>query len=105
MYQRDKNHPSIIIWSLGNESGYGRNQDAMYAWLKETDPSRPIHFETQLDRESPSDATDMLSTMYPTVEEIIRQGQKNDPKPYFLCEYAHAMGCLLYTSDAADDLL
>jgi len=92
MYQRDKNHPSIIIWSLGNESGYGRNQDAMYAWLKETDPSRPIHFETQLDRESPSDATDMLSTMYPTVEEIIRQGQKNDPKPYFLCEYAHAMG-------------
>ncbi len=92
MYERDKNHPSIIIWSLGNESGYGRNQDAMYAWLKEVDPTRPIHFETQLDRESPSAATDMLSTMYPTVAEVIRQGQKDEPKPYFLCEYAHAMG-------------
>lgn len=92
MVERDKNHPSIIIWSLGNESGYGANQDAMYAWVKERDPSRPVHFETQLDRENPSPATDMLSTMYPTVEEVIRQGAKDEPKPYFLCEYAHAMG-------------
>lgn len=92
MYQRDKNHPSIIIWSLGNESGYGRNQDTMYAWLKEMDPSRPVHFDTQLSREDPPAATDMLSTMYPTVDEVIRQGEKSEPKPYFLCEYAHAMG-------------
>jgi beta-galactosidase/beta-glucuronidase len=92
MYQRDRNHPSIIIWSLGNEAGYGRNQDAMYAWLKEHDSSRPVHFDTQLHREDPVGATDMLSTMYPTVEEVIRQGEKDEPKPYFLCEYAHAMG-------------
>lgn len=92
MVERDKNHPSIIIWSLGNESGYGRNQDAMYAWLKQVDPSRPVHFETQLNRENPSAATDMLSTMYPTVEEVIRQGEKDESKPFFLCEYAHAMG-------------
>ena len=92
MVERDKNHPSIIIWSLGNESGYGRNQDVMYGWLKERDPSRPVHFDTQLQREDPPAATDMLSTMYPTVEEVIRQGQKVEPKPFFLCEYAHAMG-------------
>ena len=92
MVERDKNHPSIIIWSLGNESGYGQNQDAMAEWLRERDPSRQIHFDTQLNRETPSTATDMLSTMYPTVAEVIRQGEKDEPKPYFLCEYAHAMG-------------
>ncbi|HVL22951.1 MAG TPA: glycoside hydrolase family 2 TIM barrel-domain containing protein [Thermomicrobiales bacterium] len=92
MVERDKNHPSVIMWSLGNESGYGRNQDAMYAWLKEHDPSRPVHFETELDRQEPSAATDMLSVMYPPVAEVIRQGAKDEPKPYFLCEYAHAMG-------------
>jgi beta-galactosidase/beta-glucuronidase len=80
------------MWSLGNEAGYGRNQDAMYDWLKEHDPSRPVHFDTQLHREDPVHATDMLSTMYPTVAEVIRQGEKDEPKPYFLCEYAHAMG-------------
>lgn len=60
MVERDKNHPSIIIWSLGNEAGYGRNQDAMYDWLKERDPSRPIHFDTQLQREDPVHATSTL---------------------------------------------
>ncbi|HWV24759.1 MAG TPA: glycoside hydrolase family 2 TIM barrel-domain containing protein [Thermomicrobiales bacterium] len=92
MVERDKNHPSIIIWSLGNESGYGQNQDAMYAWLKDRDPSRPVHFEAFYHREDPVPATDMLSSMYPPVSEVIRQGEKDDPKPYFLCEYAHAMG-------------
>jgi beta-galactosidase/beta-glucuronidase len=92
MYERDKNHPAIIIWSLGNESGYGQNQDAMYAWLKEHDPSRPVHLEAQFHRESPVAATDMLSTMYPPVAEVIRQGEMDEPKPYILIEYAHAMG-------------
>lgn len=92
MYERDKNHPSIIIWSLGNESGYGRNQDAMYAWLKERDPSRPIHLEIAGHRDKPVASTDMLSAMYPPVAEVIRQGELDEPKPYFLCEYAHAMG-------------
>jgi len=92
MVERDKNHPSIIIWSLGNESGYGRNQDAMYAWLKERDPGRPVHLEVEYHRDAPVAATDMLSTMYPTVAEVVRQGGLDEPKPYFLCEYAHAMG-------------
>lgn len=92
MYERDKNHPSVIIWSLGNESGYGQNQDAMYAWLKEHDPSRPVHLEVIAHRHAPVAATDMHSTMYPPVEEVIRQGQSDEPKPYILIEYAHAMG-------------
>lgn len=92
MYWRDKNHPSIIIWSLGNESGYGQNQDAMYHWLKEQDPSRPVHFEDYAHRDTPVHATDMLSVMYPTHEEVERQGHSDEPKPYILIEYAHAMG-------------
>ncbi len=92
MYERDKNHPAIIIWSLGNESGYGQNQDAMYAWLKEHDPSRPVHLEAEEHRQSPVAATDMLSTMYPPVAEVIRQGELDEPKPYIMIEYAHAMG-------------
>ncbi len=92
MYWRDKNHPSIIIWSLGNESGYGQNQDAMYTWLKQQDPSRPVHLEIEHKREEPVASTDMLSVMYPTVENVIRQGQKDEPKPFILIEYAHAMG-------------
>lgn len=92
MVERDKNHPAIIVWSLGNESGYGRNQEAMYAWLKERDPSRPVHLEVEFHRDAPVAATDMLSVMYPTVAEVARQGTLDEPKPYFLCEYAHAMG-------------
>ncbi len=93
MYYRDKNHPSIIIWSLGNESGYGCNQDAMYDWLKTQDPSRPIHLEIEHKRgDTPVHATDMLSTMYPDLETVIRQGHSNESKPYIMIEYAHAMG-------------
>jgi beta-galactosidase/beta-glucuronidase len=92
MYERDKNHPSIIMWSLGNESGYGQNQDAMYAWLKERDPMRPIHLEEWDEREGLLGASDFASRMYPTVEEVIRQGEKDEPTPYILIEYAHAMG-------------
>lgn len=92
MYWRDKNHPSIIIWSLGNESGYGQNQDAMYAWLKKQDPSRPIHLEAEHLRGQEIDATDMWSTMYPDVETLIREGQRDVAKPFIMIEYAHAMG-------------
>lgn len=92
MYFRDKNHPCIIIWSLGNESGYGQNQDAMYAWLKAHDPGRPVHMEVEHERISPIAASDFLSTMYPTLETVIHQGQLTEPKPYILIEYAHAMG-------------
>jgi len=88
MVERDKNHPSVIMWSLGNESGYGRNHDAMAAWIREADPTRPIHYEQA--GEAP--VVDVVSVMYPTVERLIEQGRGDDPRPFFMCEYAHAMG-------------
>ena len=90
MVKRDINHPSIIFWSLGNESYFGENHKAMYARIKELDPSRPVHYEG--DKRELS-ATDMVSYMYTSVSELERQGQDiSTGKAYFLCEYAHAMG-------------
>ncbi len=89
MVQRDKNYPSIILWSLGNESSYGPNHHAMAACIRAIDPTRPLHYEGA--REAAG--VDVVSVMYPTVAEIIKQGRRKDaPRPYFICEYAHAMG-------------
>ena len=89
LVERDKNHPSIIIWSLGNESGYGCNHDAMAAWIRQADPTRPIHYE----RARESKIVDMVSVMYPTVERLEEEGAREDDlRPFFMCEYAHAMG-------------
>ncbi len=88
MVSRDLNHASIIMWSLGNESGYGENHAAMKKRALELDDTRPIHYEG--DREGIT--TDVISVMYHSVEQVIEEGKKDDPKPYFLCEYAHAMG-------------
>jgi beta-galactosidase/beta-glucuronidase len=89
MVERDKNHPCVIIWSLGNESGYGRNHDAMAAWIRAHDPTRLIHYEGAFD----APLVDIVSVMYPKVDWLIEQGQKtDDPRPFFMCEYAHAMG-------------
>src|SRR5690625_4398002 len=89
MVERDKNHPSIIIWSLGNESGYGKNHDAMAEWVRKYDPTRPIHYERAKD----SEMVDIVSTMYPAVDTIIEEGEKtNDDRPFLMCEYGHAMG-------------
>lgn len=84
--QRDKNHPSVIFWSLGNEGGNGDNFDAMAQRAKEMDPTRPIHYEGK------NPVADMDSRMYPSVDDMMRQDQQDTDKPYFLCEYAHAMG-------------
>ena len=95
MVLRDKNHPSIIIWSLGNESGYGANQDAMAAWIRRYDPSRPIQYEGALQWNLYGDpyATDIVCPMYASHEEVIRYGRSKKGKgPLILCEYAHAMG-------------
>lgn len=86
MVERDKNHPSIIMWSLGNEAGPGVNFEVAAKRLKERDPSRPIHYERY------NEVADVASVMYPSVEWLITEGEKDDPKPFFLCEYAHAMG-------------
>lgn len=89
MVERDKNHPSVIMWSLGNESGYGPNHDAMAEWIRGKDSSRPIHYE----RAGEEKVVDVVSVMYPTVPKLANEGRrKDDPRPFFMCEYAHAMG-------------
>ena len=103
MVARDYNHPSVIVWSLGNESGYGAAHDAMYHWTKRADPSRPIQYEGG---GSATPATDIICPMYARTDSDMPQGADLDPKPglikwaglgdenrpLILCEYAHAMG-------------
>jgi beta-galactosidase len=99
MVERDKNHPSVIIWSLGNESGYGPHHDAMADWVHQRDPGRPVHYEGATgwggDYEGPEDAptVDMVSVMYPSVERAIELSQiPGETRPLIMCEYAHSMG-------------
>lgn len=101
MVARDFNHPSIIIWSLGNESGYGPAHDAMYQWVKGTDPSRPVQYEGG---GADTPATDIICPMYarthqdqpfPAVPKWALAkwiGLPGETRPLILCEYAHAMG-------------
>lgn len=102
--ERDKNHPSIIIWSLGNESGTGANLAAMAGWVHERDRGRPVHYEGDYT----GAYTDVYSRMYAPIPEVIAIGTNGDTtpllgctsaegarqrsKPFLLCEYAHAMG-------------
>ncbi|MFF3934944.1 glycoside hydrolase family 2 TIM barrel-domain containing protein [Streptomyces phaeofaciens] len=102
--ERDKNHPSIVIWSLGNEAGTGGNLAAMSAWVHARDAERPVHYEGDYTGEY----TDLYSRMYASVPEIERigtdgsrstllhctpaQSARQRTKPFLLCEYAHAMG-------------
>ena len=72
MVERDKNHPSVIIWSLGNESGCGPNHQAMAAWIHYNDPTRPVHYEGAAARPHDPDYVDMISRMYARIPEIIR---------------------------------
>ncbi len=95
MVERDKNHPSVILWSLGNESGYGPNHDATAGWIRGRDPSRPLHYEgaIKFDWNGGHRASDVVCPMYPELDAIVawaRQG--DDPRPMILCEYSHAMG-------------
>ncbi len=83
-----RNHPSIIMWSLGNESGYGRNIAAMYHRCKELDPTRPVHYEEDRD----ATVVDVVSTMYSRVSQMNDFGEHPHPKPRILCEYGHSMG-------------
>jgi beta-galactosidase len=102
--ERDKNHPSIVIWSLGNEAGTGSNLAAMSAWVHARDAERPVHYEG----DHAGEYTDLYSRMYSTVPETEQigtdgstapllnctpaQGARQRTKPFLLCEYAHAMG-------------
>ncbi|MBN2349075.1 MAG: DUF4981 domain-containing protein [Bacteroidales bacterium] len=93
MVERDKNHPSVIFWSLGNESGMGPNHAAMAGWIHELDPTRYVHYEGAQDTPKDPAWVDMISRMYPTAEELKQMAEdKNDDRPIVMCEYAHSMG-------------
>ena len=93
MVERDKNHPSVIIWSLGNESGCGPNHAAMAAWIHDYDPTRPVHYEGAVGRPKDPYYVDMMSRMYARIPQIVRMATDPvDNRPMVLCEYAHAMG-------------
>ena len=88
MVERDKNHPSVIIWSLGNEAGNGINFEATYDWTKQRDTSRPVQYERAgLDRN-----TDIFCPMYMPIEQMLEYAAKPQQRPLIQCEYAHAMG-------------
>lgn len=101
--ERDKNHPSVVMWSLGNESGTGANLAAMAAWVHSRDPERPVHYEG----DRAGDYTDVYSRMYPSIAEVASigsdstsllldasgaQSARQRSKPFVMCEYVHAMG-------------
>lgn len=88
MVERDKNHPSVIIWSLGNEAGDGPNFEATSAWIHRRDASRPVHYE-QAGRKP---HTDIICPMYARPGELARYAAEKRDRPYILCEYEHAMG-------------
>ena len=90
MVERDKNHPSIIMWSLGNEAGDGPNFEAGYKWAKQRDVTRPVHYQGST-RHGGSNS-DINSFMYPTPEDVARRAKERPDMPLIICEYAHAMG-------------
>jgi beta-galactosidase len=100
MVERDKNHPCVIFWSLGNESGYGPNHDAAAGYARGSDPSRPLHYESALAYsgmgrgwKGGERVTDVICPMYPQVDDIIDWSINDKGKrPLILCEYSHCMG-------------
>lgn len=101
MVERDKNHPSVIMWSLGNEADYGYNHVAMAEWVHAHDPSRLVHYErscTLVTKDEkghfifPETPIDVDGDMYPSIEDMEAKARVKNGKPYFLCEYCHAMG-------------
>lgn len=102
MIERDKNHPSVVIWSLGNESGYGKNHVKMAEWARKKDDTRLLHYEgetryllerSNFEPKQSNKCADMFSTMYTDVETLEKLGKQTGlDQPHILCEFAHAMG-------------
>lgn len=104
MVARDRNHPSVFGFSLGNESGYGAVHDAAAAWIRSTDPSRVVHYEGACHEAffgtdepgDPGGATDVVCPMYPSIDALTswadRTAGTDEQRPLIMCEYSHAMG-------------
>jgi beta-galactosidase len=90
MFERDKNQPAVVFWSLGNECGDGLNFTAAYQWLKKRDAYQPIHYEGSASHGGAN--SDINSFMYPLPAEIVRRAAAKPQMPVILCEYAHSMG-------------
>ncbi|HEY5877189.1 MAG TPA: glycoside hydrolase family 2 TIM barrel-domain containing protein, partial [Ilumatobacteraceae bacterium] len=97
MVERDKNHPCVILWSLGNESGYGENHDALAGWIRSYDPSRPLHYEGAVFHAGWVDggltSSDIVCPMYSPIDAVRAYGERGaGSRPLIMCEYSHAMG-------------
>ena len=100
MVERDKNNPCVIMWSIGNEAGYGKNHDAMANWIAGRDPSRTVQYERARQLESVPTVFGVISHMYDSVEEVKKHLAGDEKRPFFLCEYSHAKG--VSPGDVAD---
>ncbi len=88
--ERDKNHPSVIIWSLGNEAGFGRNYNHMARYARTKDPTRPVVY---LDKDNYGNpVSDIISPMYDTIDNAVNAAKRWSDRPFIFCEYAHSMG-------------
>lgn len=95
LVQRDIHHPSVILWSLGNESGFGANHEAAAAWVRRHDATRPLHYEGAIrgDWSAGHSVTDVVCPMYPSIPAIVRYAESGkQDRPLIMCEYSHAMG-------------
>ncbi|WP_066839268.1 glycoside hydrolase family 2 TIM barrel-domain containing protein [Rufibacter ruber] len=88
MLERDKNHPAIILWSMGNECGNGQVFKDAHKYINKRDPSRPVMFEQAWKHEN----TDIVAPMYPSIEIMKEYASKPQTRPFIMCEYSHAMG-------------
>lgn len=91
MVERDKNHASVIIWSVGNENGNGQNLEATSRWMKKRDPTRPVHSCEATDAKE-ADWTDIVCPMYPGLSRLDNYSKKPQARPFIMCEYNHTMG-------------
>lgn len=96
LVERDKNRPSVVIWSMGNECGYGCTFEKALAWTKQYDPDRLTHYESAYykgnKRKYDYSNIDLYSRMYPEFQEVIDYAESEPDKPYIMCEYSHSMG-------------